>query len=75
MGYLGIEKDFLERLSALPYRKRTNQGLPEEEEKEHNKSHSRKKMVIEYTICQLKKYKIMSEIFRNILRKRNKVQI
>ncbi len=72
LGYLGIEKDFPEQLSSLPYRKKRNQKLSEEE-KEYNQYHSKKRIVIEHTICRLKKYRILSDIFRNKLRKYNKV--
>ena len=43
------------------------------EEKEYNKSHSKKRIVIEHAICRLKKYRILSDIFRNKLRKYNQV--
>ena len=33
------------------------------EEKEHNKSHSRKRIVIEHTICRLKKYRILTQTY------------
>jgi hypothetical protein len=73
LGYLGAEKDFPEQLSALPYKKKRNQELSEEE-KEYNQYHSKKRIVIEHTIiCRLKKYRIQSEIFRNKLRKYDKV--
>ena len=72
LGYLGIEKDFPEQLSALPYKKKRNQDLSDEE-KEYNKIHSRKRMVVEHTICKLKKYRIMSDTFRNRLRKYNRI--
>jgi hypothetical protein len=74
LGYLGIEKDFPDQLSALPYRKKKNLDLSKEE-KEYNKNHSNKKrIVIEHTIiCRLKKYRIMSDIFRNRLRKYNRI--
>ena len=72
LEYLGIEKDFPDQLSALPYRKKRNQDLSSEE-KEYNKIHSRKRIVIEHTICRLKKYKIMSDTFRNRLRKYNRI--
>ncbi len=42
LGYLGIETDFPEQLSALPYKKKRNQDLSQEE-KEYNKIHSKKK--------------------------------
>ncbi len=68
LGYIGIEKDSSEQLSTLPYKKKINQDeLPQEEEKEYNKIHSKKKrIVIGHTIiCRLKKYRIMSDMFRN----------
>jgi hypothetical protein len=43
------------------------------EEMEYNKSHSKKRIVIEHAICRLKKYRILADVFRNILRKYNKV--
>jgi hypothetical protein len=72
LGYLGIESDLPQQLSALPNRKKRNLELSQEE-KDHNKSHSQKRIVIEHTICRLKKYRIMSNIFRNKLRKHNNV--
>ncbi len=69
-----IEKDYPEQLSALPHKKKRNQEQLQQEEKEYNQSHSKMRIVIEHTICRLKKYsRIMSEGFRNKLRKNNKV--
>jgi hypothetical protein len=73
LGYLGIEKDFPQQLSALPGKKKRNQKELSNEGKEHNKNHSKKRIVIEHTICRLKKYRILADIFRNNLRKYNKV--
>ncbi|HEY6536402.1 MAG TPA: transposase family protein, partial [Candidatus Nitrosocosmicus sp.] len=72
LGYLGVEKDFPEQLSHIPNRKNRNLELSKEE-RAYNKNHSRKRIMIEHTICRLKKYRIMSDIFRNKLRKYNKV--
>jgi len=72
LGYLGVEKDFPEQQSCIPIRKKRNIELSQEE-KEHNIIHSKKRIVIEHTICKLKKYRIMSDIFRNKLRKYNRV--
>ncbi|HXT82859.1 MAG TPA: transposase family protein [Verrucomicrobiae bacterium] len=72
LGYLGIESDFPQQLSVLPNRKKRNLELSQVEE-EHNKDHSKKRIVIEHTICRLKKYRILSIAFRNKLRKYNKV--
>jgi hypothetical protein len=74
LGYLGIEKDFPEQLSpALPYKKKRNQQGLSQEEIEFNTIHSKKRIIVEHTIYRLKKYKIMSDIFRNKLRKYDKV--
>ncbi len=67
LGYLGVEKDFPEQLFALPYKKKINQCLSQEEIK-FNTIHSKKRMIVEHTISRLKKYRIMSDIFRNKLR-------
>jgi hypothetical protein len=72
LGYLGIEKDYPEQLSALPCKKRYQEDLSQEEKK-YNRIHSKMRIVIEHTICRLKKYRIMSDTFRNKLRKYNKV--
>ena len=74
LGYLGIEKDFPEQQSSLPKRKKGNQERElSMEEKDYNKTHSKKRIVIEHTICRLKKYKILADIFRNKLKKYDKV--
>jgi hypothetical protein len=72
LGYLGIEKDFPEQLSALPCKKKRNLDLSQEEI-EYNKFHSKKRIVIEHTICRLKKYRILADVFRNKLKKHDKV--
>lgn len=73
LGYLGVEKDFPDQKSSIPNRKKRNQKELTREEKEHNQYHSRKRMVIEHTICRMKKYRIVSDVFRNRLRKYDQV--
>ena len=72
LGYLGVEKDFPKQLSSLPNRKNRNQKISEEE-RCYNKDQSKKRIVIEHIICRLKKYRILADVFRNRLRKYNKV--
>ncbi|MDQ6763960.1 MAG: transposase, partial [Bacteroidota bacterium] len=67
LGYLGVETDFPEQLSALPYKKKRNQKDLSQEEKEYNRIHSKKRIVVEHTISRLKKYRIQSDVFRNKL--------
>ena len=43
-GYIDVETDFPEQLSSLPYKKKRNQqDLSQEEEKEYNSIHSKKR--------------------------------
>ena len=72
LGYQGMEKDYPDRLSVLPYKKRYQERLSKEE-KEYNKSHSKRRIVIEHTICRLKKYRILADVFRNRLRKYDRI--
>ncbi len=72
LGYLGVETDFLEQLSALSNKKKRNQFLSDDE-KDCNKIHSKKRIIVEHTINRLKKYRILADVFRNKLRKYNKV--
>jgi len=73
LGYLGVEKDFPEQLSSLPKSKKRNKGELSKVEKENNKNHAKKRIVIEHTICRLKKFRILSDVFRNKLRRYGKV--
>ena len=68
LGFLGVEKDYPEQKSSLPIKKEKDCELTKIE-KEYNKNHSKKRIVIEHAICRLKKYKIMNDVFRNRLRK------
>ncbi len=72
LGFLGVENDFSEQKSSLPVKKEKGCELTAEE-KEYNKNHSTKRIVIEHAICRIKKYKIKNDVFRNRLRKHNKV--
>jgi hypothetical protein len=75
LGYLVVERDFPEQKSSLPNKKKRNQEELSQEEKDYNQTHSRKRIVIEHTnICRMKKYRIIIEdVFRNRLRKYNKI--
>ena len=72
LGFLGVEKDFPEQLSFLPIKKEKGCELTTEV-REYNKNHSAKRIVIEHAICKIKKYRIMNDIFRNRLRKYDRI--
>ncbi len=61
LGYLAVEMDFPDQLLFISNRRERNLELSSKE-KEYNKNHSRKRVVIEHTICRLKKYRIMSKV-------------
>ena len=72
LGFLGVEKEFPEQKSSLPIKRKRNQILTKEEE-DYNRTHSRIRIVVEHAICRIKKYRIMNDVFRNRLRKYDKV--
>ncbi len=72
LGYLGCEKDFPTVKYSLPVKKKRNTELTEEE-KGYNKDHSRQRVIIEHTICRIKKFGIMGTRYRNKLKRYNTV--
>ena len=68
LGYLGCEKDFPTVKYSLPIKKKRNTVLTKEE-KEYNKNHSRQRVIIEHTICRIKKFCIMGTKYRNRLKR------
>jgi hypothetical protein len=55
LGFLGVEREFPKQLSSLPIKKEKGCELIKEE-REYNKIHSAKRILIEHVICRLKKY-------------------
>lgn len=72
LGYLGIEKDFPTVKSVLPIRKKKNTVLSNDDMR-YNKNHSRLRIIVEHTICKIKKFGIMGTKFRNRLRRYNNI--
>jgi hypothetical protein len=73
LGYLGIETDFPEQLSSHYHIEGKRNQFLSDDEKEYNKIHSKKRIIVEHTISRLKKYRIFADVFGNKLRKHNKV--
>jgi hypothetical protein len=73
LGYLGVGKDFPDQKPFTPNRKNRRQKELAKEEKECNQIHFKKRIVMEHTICRMKKYRILSNVFRNRLRNYCKV--
>jgi len=72
LGFLGVETDYSKQKSSLPIKRKKNQILTKKEE-EYNRNHSSRRIVVEHAICRLKKYRIMNDVFRNRLRKYDRI--
>jgi len=66
LGYLGIQKDFENQISILPYKKKKGKELSDWQ-KEWNKSQSAIRINVEHVIAQIKKFRISGDTFRNKL--------
>ncbi|MDN5867267.1 MAG: transposase family protein [Candidatus Nitrosocosmicus sp.] len=72
LGFLGVKKDFPRQKSSLPIKKEKNHELTAEQ-KEYNRNHSAKRIVVEHAFARLKKYRIMNDVFRNRLRRYDRI--
>ena len=72
LGFFGVETDYSKQKSSLPIKRKKNQILTKKEE-EYNRNHSSRRIVVEHAICRLKKYRIMNDVFRNKLKKYDRI--
>ena len=63
---MGIQKDFENQISILPYKKKKGKTLTIHQ-KEWNKLQSKIRIEVEHLIAQIKKFRISSDTFRNKL--------
>ena len=68
LGYIGVEKDFPDIKAVLPVKKKRNTDLTEKE-KMYNKRHRKQRVIVEHTICRIKKFGIMGTKYRNRLKR------
>ena len=66
LGYLGVKNDFPTVKHVLPFKKKRKIGLSDEEKK-HNRKHSKLRVIVEHTVSRIKKFGIMGIKFRNKL--------
>ena len=66
LGYLGVKNDFPTVKYVLPFRKKRKSELSDEE-KRHNRKHSKLRVIVEHTVSRIKKFGIMGTKFRNKL--------
>lgn len=68
LGYIGVEKDFPDVKAVLPVKKKRNTNLTEKQ-KIYNKRHRRQRVIVEHTICRIKKFNVMGSKYRNRLKR------
>lgn len=66
LGYLGVQKDFPDQISILPYKKENGKELTVSQ-KDWNRLQSKIRIKAEHVIAQIKKFKINRDVFRNKL--------
>ena len=66
LGYLGVEKDFEDQTSILPYKKKKGKELSIPQ-KAWNKLQRSIRIKVEHVIAQIKKFRINRDVFRNKL--------
>ena len=71
LGYHGIENDFPDLKAVLPLKKKCNVIELTKKEKRYNKRHRRQRVIVEHTICRIKKFGIMASKYRNRLKRYN----
>lgn len=66
-GYQGIQKDFPDLNSVIPFKQTRNHQELTRSEKIQNKKQRKIRVIIEHTISQLKKFNVLSQTYRNSL--------
>ncbi len=67
LGYLGVKNDFPTVKYVLPLFRKKRKSELSDEEKRHNRKHSKLRIIVEHTVSRIKKFGIMGTKFRNRL--------
>jgi DDE superfamily endonuclease len=73
LGYMGVKNDFPTVKSVLPLFRKKRKSELSDEEKRHNRKHSKLRIIVEHTVSRIKKFGIMGTKFRNRLRRYDNV--
>ena len=63
-----MQNDYPELNPTTPFKRRRGKGELTLEQKSFNRKLAKERIVVEHTICRTKKFRIMSEEYRNRLR-------
>ena len=66
-GYQGVQKDFPDLNSSIPYKRTRNSEPLTRSQKIRNKKQRKVRVAIEHTLSQLKKFQILHQTYRNSL--------
>lgn len=66
-GYQGVNKDYPDLNVKIPFKRQRNHLKLTRSEKIQNTRQRKKRVKVEHTLAQLKKFKILSDIYRNSL--------
>ncbi|MGB8033374.1 MAG: transposase family protein [Nitrososphaeraceae archaeon] len=67
---MGVQNDFpTVKYVVLPFRKSRKKSELSDEEKKHNRNHSKLRVIVEHTVSRIKKFGIMGTKFRNKLKR------
>lgn len=72
LGYQGIEKDYPNLKTKIPVKKPKGKELTRKG-KQQNKKFRKERVIVEHTLSRMKKFRIMSEEFRNSLIRYNRM--
>jgi hypothetical protein len=67
LGYMGVKNDYPTVKSVLPLFRKKRKSELSDEEKRHNRKHSKLRIIVEHTVSRIKKFGIMGTKFRNKL--------
>ena len=73
LGYFGVPKEYPHINMALPYKKNKGQKKLSDEQKEFNRQHSKKRVVVEHVIGREKIFRICSDTYRGKEKKHNQI--
>ena len=65
LGYMGVKNDYPTVKSVLPLFRKKRKSELSDEEKRHNRKHSKLRIIVEHTVSRIKKFGIMGTKFRN----------
>lgn len=66
LGYLGIHKDYPAIAAILPFKRFRGMKELSRSQKIHNTKRAKKRMPIENTLANLKKFRVLADVFRNV---------